>query len=220
MLMSRRGKAPASGLRHHQFGFTLIELMVGLAIFSLLGSACYQFLRSMTQSQASLQAAAEQRGDLVKAFIVIDQDMRHLIPRSVRRMGSEGRLPALDGRNESGFEFSRTGFPMRNSVHLVGARRVNYFIQSEKEIPTLYREVYAALDRVEATPVYRQELLQGASKLKLRFMDDEGQWTSRWPAEGKSEDDTADQIAELPRGIEISIDMSSGQTLQRFISLR
>ncbi len=209
------------GALSYQSGFTLIELMVGLAIFALLGSACYQFLSSMNRSQGSLQAATDRRESLAKALIVIDQDMRQLIPRSVRSLGSEARSPAVDGRHSGRLEFSRTGFPQRNSVHVVGARRISYLIESEQDGPTLYREVYAALDRVQATPAYRQALLQGVAELSFRFMNDDGQWVSQWPPEGEKEDQApVDGLAELPRGIELSIDLSSGQTIQRFVNLR
>lgn len=194
--------------------------MVGLAIFALLGSACYQFLNSMTQSQGSLKIASDHRGNVVKALTVIDQDMRHLIPRSVRSISSVSRLPALDGTSAGALEFSRAGFPLRRSIHLAGARRVSYFIEDEQQIPVLYREVHAALDRAETTPSYRQALLRGVAELDFRFMNDDGQWSSRWPPAAKQEDVAEDHLEELPLGIEISIGLSSDQTIQRFISLR
>jgi general secretion pathway protein J len=195
--------------------------MVGLAIFTLLGSACYQFLNSMTQSQGSLKIASDHRGDIVKALTIIDQDMRHLIPRSVRSISSVSRLPALDGTSASALEFSRAGFPLRRSIHLAGARRVSYFIEDEQQISVLYREVHSALDRAETTPAYRQELLQGVAELEFRFMNSDGQWSSRWPPAAKEEGVAEDGILEqLPLGIEISIGLSMGQTIQRFISLR
>jgi general secretion pathway protein J len=221
MMAPGRAGFKYSGALSYQSGFTLIELMVGLAIFALLGSACYQFLSSMTLSQGSLQAATDQRWGLAKALIVIDQDMRQLIPRSVRSMDSEARSPAVDGRQPGRLEFSRTGFPQRQSLHVVGARRISYLIETEQDGPTLYREVYAALDRVQATPAYRQALLQGVAELGFRFMNDDGQWVSQWPPEGEKEDQSsADVFAELPLGIELTIDLSSGQTIQRFVSLR
>jgi general secretion pathway protein J len=205
--------------KQHQ-GFTLLEVMVALGIFALIGTACYQLLHSMNVSRATLQAASDHRADVLKALLIIEQDMRHLIPRSVRSENSEKRLAALSSGGEGVLEFSRGGFPLQRSIVRDSARRVSYRMEQEQGQPVLYRVVYEVLDRVEASPFYRQVLLADIADLGFRFMDNEGRWMSVWPPVAKDSEAEDDTLAELPLAIEVAITLSMDQTLQRMISLR
>jgi general secretion pathway protein J len=208
--------------------------MVGLAIFALLGTACYQLLNSLTLSQASLRAASDYRGSVAKALLVIDQDLRHLIPRSVRTQGAEQRQAALSSDGSGRVEFSRGGLPLRRSIYLDGARRISYSIELEQDEQVLYRDVYGALDRVDGTPAYRQELLRNVRSLALRFLDDDGLWRTAWPPQvtdsantGDEPDGQADEpvagddaLVKLPRAIEVAIGLPADTTIARLISLQ
>lgn len=218
-------------MRAQQRGFTLLEMMVALGIFALVSTACYQLLHSLTVSRASLQAASEYRSDIARAMLVIEQDLRALIPRSVRREASLQRIAALSSDPENGaIEFSRSGFPHGRSLSLLSAKRVAYQLEplADESGFALSRIVYDALDRVEATPSYTQVLLPGVSDIGFRFMDKEGSWQPQWPPQDDtSATDESGQLAtdderlrELPQAIEVAIALAPDRSIQRIISLR
>lgn len=205
-----------------QRGFTLLEVMVALGIFALLSTACYQLLNSLSVSRVALQGATDQRQALSKALLVIEQDMRHLIPRSVRFGGSNERLGALTNTGEGVLEFSRGGFPEANSLFRDSPRRVCYRLELDENGPVFYRVVYGVLDRVEESPHYRQALLADVAEVGFRFMDKDGRWLSEWPIRS-NEDDPGQRdakLAELPRAVEVALALGSRQTVQRIISLQ
>ena len=146
--------------------------------------------------------------------------MRHLIPRSVRNESSETRLGAISTGAGSALEFSRSGFPVRQSTSRDSARRVSYRVEQEELGPVLYRVVYDALDRVEASTSYRQALLAGVDELGFRFMDKDGRWMSAWPPAVENNDEGDDRLSELPQAIEVALSLPQDKTLQRLISLR
>ena len=206
--------------QRRQQGFTLLEVMVALGIFALIGTACYQLLHSLTLSRATLQVASNYRANVTRALLIIEQDMRHLIPRSVRSEGSEKRLGAVSSSGNGVLEFSRSGFPVRHSTSRDNARRVSYRVEQEEAGPVLYRVVYDALERVAASPSYRQALLAGVDDLGFRFMDKDGRWMSAWPPAVEDKDYGEDRLSELPQAIEVAISLPQDKTLQRLISLR
>jgi general secretion pathway protein J len=203
-----------------QQGFTLLEVMVALGIFALIGTVCYQLLHSLTVSRASLQAASDKRVDVVRALLIIEQDMHHLIPRSVRSESSEKRMAALSSSDESVLEFSRGGFPLQRSIVRDRAGRVSYQLEQEEGRPVLYRVVYDVLDRVEASPYYRQALLADVADLGFRFMDKDGRWLAAWPPVAKDSEEADDTLTALPLAIEVAITLSMDETHLRMISLR
>lgn len=210
-----------------QQGFTLLEVMVALGIFALLSTGCYQLLTSLSVSRATLDKAFGYRADVTKALLVIEQDMRHLIPRSVRAGGSVARIGALSSRGEGVLEFSRGGFSMGRSIYLDTAKRISYRLDEEDGEPVLYRFVYDVLDRVESSSYYRQALLTGVDEMDFRFMDENGSWLSEWPprkAEDRNSEESAKEesgnLVKLPTAVEIALKLGPDTTIQRLISLR
>lgn len=210
-----------------QQGFTLVEVMVALGIFALVGTACYQFLHSMAVSRGALEQASDHRLRLARALVVIEQDMRHLIPRSVRVDGVLERAGAFSTETGNLLEFSRGGFSEEGSIYRDGARRVSYQLREEEGVTSLYRVVFSVMDPSEDSTFYEQLLLGGVRDVGLRFMDDKGRWVTSWPSppsgESAEDEDTADaaaRLAELPIAVEMALAMDADVTLARMISLR
>ncbi len=76
-------------------GFTLVELMIALAILALVAVLGYRALASLTDSEAQLTAEAQRWRDLDALFARIEADMRDALPRDVRTDG--GTEPAWIG---------------------------------------------------------------------------------------------------------------------------
>lgn len=197
-------------------GFTLIEVMVALAIFALLSTACYQFLDSLSQSRAALLSASEQRSRLEKARLIIEQDLRHALPRSVRETDQQQRLPAIIGGDM--LALSRGGLPLSDSLFRAGPGRVIYRIEDVDGEPALVRLVYRVLDRAAEGGGDRQTLVRGVSGMRQRFMTETGGWVSTWPASRPSSD--MDRLNQLPLAVELVLVLADNSEHKQIISLR
>ena len=201
-------------------GFTLLEVMVALAIFSMISVSCYQLLASLNQSRSALMASSDFRARLEKALLIMEQDIRHVLPRSVRMEGQDNRLGALSTRREHSLELSRGGLPLRRSAWRDGTGRVVYQIDKSGEEAVLYRLVYPVLDRLEASAHYRQALLPGIAALKFRFMRRGGHWVAEWPPQGRDREANERNLKAIPSAIEITIGLPDERKIVRVISLR
>jgi general secretion pathway protein J len=206
-------------------GFTLLEVMVSLAIFALLSTACYQFLQSLVLSRAATLSSSEQRMELETSLLILEQDMRHLIPRSIRSQGDIGqgenaeRVPALTNRLDNLLEFSRAGLPVGRSTELHAPGRVSYHLEESEQGLSLQRRVYQVLDKVESSPSYQQQLLSEVTTVSVRFLDEKGAWRETWPADAGS-DQQSDPGISLPVAVEFALTLRDEEPLLRVVSLR
>lgn len=67
-----------------QSGFTLMEVLVAISIFALIGVASYRVLSSVMQTDERIAAHAEQMRAVNRAFWLLQQDIEQLIQRNVR----------------------------------------------------------------------------------------------------------------------------------------
>lgn len=84
-------------------GFTMIEMLIALSIFSMLSLVAYQLLTSTSSVTQRLHKSNEQYRLSSRALDIIERDLRQIIARPVR--GSAGaikRLPALRAGEQSG----------------------------------------------------------------------------------------------------------------------
>ena len=65
-------------------GFTLLELLVAVAIFAVLGTLGYGGLRHVITLDSGLATAAARQAELGLALLVLEQDFREAAQRSVR----------------------------------------------------------------------------------------------------------------------------------------
>lgn len=210
--MSPRTKSRACS-RPCQSGFTLMELLIAVAIFALIGLAGYRMLNSVVSAYQKTSERTAVFAELKKAVAILDRDLNHIVSRPVKdELG--GDLPAVAASFRGGppLEFSRNGrwrFPDDQHSELL---RVAYRVEGDQ----LQRLVWPVLDRAQDTTPRTQVLLGGVSALSIRVSGDGEAWTSDWPQE-----DNQGQLNLLQRPVVIDLRFNTlhyGQ-IQRLVTL-
>jgi general secretion pathway protein J len=159
---------------NRQRGFSLIELLVALAVFATMAALAYGGLDSIARTRAELGRQQDAFRDLMRGVGLIERDLRQAIARPVR--GNYGEpLPALTG-NSGHIEFTRTGFANPQAEPRSNLERVLY----EFDDDALKRGVYPVLDRAPGTaPTPRS--CAAMSRRFACYLDASNRWGDTWP---------------------------------------
>ena len=149
-------------------GMTLIELLVAIAIFSVMTASMFLAFNSFNTSKEVLDKNAERLKQFQLAFNFIGRDVLQMAPRPVRdEFGSAERLPALMADDSPMLEFSRLGWNRSpfSKAKRSEIQRVRYYWEDGK----LVRASWKVLDRAEDSTPVRTVLLDGVDSLSLVF---------------------------------------------------
>ena len=190
-------------------GFTLIEVLVALAIFAVLSGIAYTGLVAVVGARERLDAEARRLGAMQLAVTLIERDLRQAFPRAVRDRFGEARPSFVGERGQ--VEFT-TMLPTSAAIRTRPApARVGWGIADRH----LARTAWPVLDRTPATQPATRELLDGVERLDLRYLDRSNQWTDAWP-QPRADGDT---LAALPRAVEVKLVLERGGTITRLVEL-
>ncbi len=187
-------------------GFTLLELLVAVAIFAVLSTLSYGGLRQVMSLDAGLAASSARQAALRHAVSVMEQDLGALAPRGVRDALGESEPALRAGLRGELLTFTRRVGDLVDDGQ-PALRRVRYRLQDG----ALYRDVWDVLDRTPDTGFRSQRLLKEVGALELRFFDGET-WTPFWP---RDENEVA--ADGLPRGLEFRLRFADARTLRRVL---
>ena len=181
-----------------QQGFTLVEMLVALAIFALLSTAGVLLLRASIATQASVSTRLDDSGGLNRLRAMLGRELATAQPRPSRN--TQGLLrPALSGTATSlAFIHASAG---TDSGPALG--RVSYSLDAG----TLTRRSSAALDGAsEGDPAV---MLRDVTRLALRYRGPDGGWSDTW---------AAGDAARLPLAVELTVQRSNAAPLtMRFL---
>lgn len=181
-------------------GFTLIELIVAIAIFSLVAVATNQVLQSVSASSELSDSELSSLQSLQRAMLVIERDFQQIVDRIPRKQGQENSL-MIDG-GEFDFESDADGISfVRNGWHnpqLILARSslqsVTYRVQ-ENQLQRLHTNY---VDSVIGTEPKMRVLLEDIEDLKIEMLRE----VSTTEAFNWSE---TIESTELPKAVQITI---------------
>jgi general secretion pathway protein J len=180
-------------------GFTLLEMLVALAVFALLGLMTSQMVTRVIDVHNVAVERGERLGELQLAMQILQRDVLEIAPRSVRdEMGDP--LPALRIGTDIALELTRSGWRNPLGQRRSELQRVAYQLQDG----TLTRYYWNVLDRAEDTVPVAQELLHNVSELTVYAVDVSGNTHAYWPLVGDQMQDPAQQLA----GIEVQINVA------------
>lgn len=165
-------------LRNYSRGFTLLELLVALAVFALLSALGYTGLQTLMRTQSLHERHDQELAQLTRAMALLQQDMEQALKRPVRDGQGDELGPLLvpdDGVNV--IELTRGGWfnPARYEVTM--PQRISYRLEGRR----LIRRTWPVLDRAPDTAPTETVLLEQVESLQLQLRDSEGSWLGVWP---------------------------------------
>ncbi|MBL4682239.1 MAG: type II secretion system minor pseudopilin GspJ [Pseudomonadales bacterium] len=160
-------------------GFTLLEVLVAMSIFAVIGLGASQMLRTVIKTHEHTQATMKDIAAFTKAITVIQRDLSQLVNRPVKNEFGEPLPPlVVDSNEDKIIEFSRTGWNNPLGLSRSDIQRVAYGVTDEGE---LKRYFWLVLDRAEDSPVIEQILLEDIEEFRINLTSVEGDTSDLWP---------------------------------------
>lgn len=156
-------------------GYTLIEVIISLAIFAILSTLSVGVLSRAFDTKAKLQAQLEPLSELELAIARITLDTAQIVPRTVRT-NDMTLLPAFSVGKKH-IEFTRGGFiPVDKNASESTLRRVGLMCENHQ----LIRSTWAKLDGLSHDTPKQQVLLNHLKSCNFSFVSAERRWTDVW----------------------------------------
>ncbi len=185
-------------------GFTLLELMVATALFSVLVAMAYAGLDSVMRARSATHDQAVRLGELQHAMGKLQQDVEQMINRPVRDELGDDQEAVMASVNDSIIELTRAG--MGN--WLGGKRSSLVRVTYRFEHGDLVRESWPVLDRVQDAVPQRQVLLSDVEDVEVRYHDGK-EWSLVWPPQ------TEEVQNPLPNGVEFTLTLKQWGVIRR-----
>ena len=194
-------------------GFTLIEVLVALAVFGVLSLLAYMSLGQTLSNADLLSERMDRLQSIQRTISFLSSELLQTVPRTIRVELGDAPSPALQSDFTSDFalELTHGGWPNSLGVPRSTMQRTAYRIEDDE----LIRYHWNVLDRtVNNTPV-ATVMLTEAESLTFRFLQANGDWTDQWPL--PSAQGTANAI--LPRAVEITLTLPDEGEIVRTIEV-
>lgn len=143
-------------------GFTLIEIVVALAIFAIIAVITSVGLRAVLKTHSRIERINHRLREVMLAETIMRRDFMQISHRSVRDVGGES-LPPLLIHSRDNIEFTHGGVNSNNRSSL---QRVAYQFANGN----LYRLSWPVLDRVSQTTPAKRLLLNKVQSWSLQYV--------------------------------------------------
>lgn len=192
-------------------GFTLLEVLVAVAILALVAVGAYQLLAGTISTRDRGMAHEKALQDLQKAEMLMQRDLLQAIARPVRDEFGDVQ-PGLYIPQENALEFTRRGW--RNPLQETRSDllRLRYRVEGGQ----LIRERWSVLDRARVSTPEKTVLLDKVEKFQIQVFS-AGNWTNVWPLLAQVQKDKKN--IPLPEAVEIRFTLPPWGEIRRVIPL-
>ena len=176
--------------------FTLLEMLVALAVFAAIGVMATRILAGMVDIAENTRTRGDAFSDLQRALAIVQRDVEQLAHRSVRdELGDE--LEAATLGSGSLLELTRHGWQNPLAAARSELQRVAYVVEQDR----LIRLFWEVLDRAPTSEAHVQTLLENVRDVEFVAHDDNGETHRFWP---RMNDDGSRQLAAI--GLELEVE--------------
>jgi general secretion pathway protein J len=189
-------------------GFTLLELLVALAILALLSVLGYRAVASLADSEVRLTAETTRWRSLDALFTRLEADLRQAQPRAARVAAEvePAWLGDADSEGNADLRFSRAGPEFALGPGSAG-QRLGYRLRNGA-VEVLY---WPYLDIAPGSVPEPYVLAEGISRFRVDYLDSRNAWRGRWPVAGEPP---------LPRAVRVLLTLGDGETIERWLALQ
>ncbi|HSD68664.1 MAG TPA: type II secretion system minor pseudopilin GspJ [Woeseiaceae bacterium] len=199
---------------HRQSGFTLIEVLVSLAIFAILSALAYGVLNQTLANAELLNERMDRLQALQRTMRTLSEDFIQLTPRPVRGdLGDDYDAALQTGiRTSFALELTRGGWNNPLALPRGTLQRAAYRIEDGQ----LLRYHWNVLDRTFNNELIGVTLLADVDSIAFRFLQDNGEWTDQWPPQAAP---GLPGLRQRPRAVEIILTLQDEGTLTRLVEI-
>jgi general secretion pathway protein J len=191
--MSRRPQKDA--------GFTLVEALVSLFVFSLIAGGAVAMLLQAAESQRRISEAEAALRQVQTARALLEGDLLQIVSRPVRT-AEDARTPAFIGGDEAlPLAFVRAAAEPHPALGATTSLiYVQYFVRDGR----LIRRSRTALDAAARTPESERVLIDQGANVRFAFYDG-ATWRDQWIVPGAALPRAVALAVELPRYGEVRV---------------
>lgn len=205
-------------------GFTLMEVLVAISIFALIGVASYRVLSSVLQTNERIAVRSEQMRAVNRAFWLLQQDAEQLVRRNVRDGdgGATENYLLVQSGAELPLQFTRGGRANPLGLPRSSMQRVAYAVGNhpdyDKEDSPHYQEERSYLlrytwptldDAGDKALAQVQVLLPDVESLSIGVLTENGVQPS-WPQRPSNS-----SAENLPLALELEFVLADGNRIKR-----
>jgi general secretion pathway protein J len=187
-----------------QSGVTLLELLVVIAVFSIMSAAAFSGLQSSLKAEENFSAAMKDLEAVQMSLTLFQRDIMQLSPRTIRDAfgDDEAAIILFNGRE---LFFTRGGNFSSLKLDQTELTRVAYSLQDEQ----LIRSHWRRLDSTQGDQPLRASLLSKVTNLQIRVLDQNNVWHLDWPLS---------ENAKI-RALELTLELEDWGEIRRLLSV-
>ena len=194
-----------------QRGFTLVEIIIALAVFAIMASLTSYILAQSFRTDKRLKVQTNQNHQLELAIVLFRREAVQIINRPVRG-NQQSLLPAFIAHADT-VEFTRGGNINPDSVAKRSTLvRVAYLCNKG----SLVRRTWSVLDSPDRTQFHSQVLLDHLKSCSFTYMDSKQQTVSEWKIRPS---DKSKQLPPLPLSMTCHLTLENSQSADIIVPL-
>ncbi len=186
-------------------GFTLLEVLVAIAIFSVVSLASFTIFDTVLRGNENSKLRSDRQNELQRAFLLMERDFSQIAKRSMRINGEAPSTRFLQISDDSfladkeALAFVRAGW---TNPGLLLPRSDMQNVAYRLEDETLQRLHFNFVDAVVGEEPRVRPLIKGVDSLKFEYHDGK-QWQEKWDGNN------------LPHAIAVEMDTQDFGTVRR-----